>query len=63
MPLINCKVEVKLRWTKYCVSSVLGNENDNANTDSDKCFFTIKDTNLNVPAVTISPKDNIVKTS
>ena len=58
MPLINCKVEVKLRWTKHCVSSALGSENGNANADSDKCFFTIKDTNLNVPAVTKSPKDN-----
>ena len=34
IPLINCKVEVKLRWTKHCVLFVVGNENDNANTDS-----------------------------
>ena len=25
MPLINCKVELKLKWTKYCVFSVAGN--------------------------------------
>ena len=24
MPLINCKVELKLKWAKYCVLSVMG---------------------------------------
>ena len=28
MLLINCKVEVKLKLTKYCVLSVANNEND-----------------------------------
>ena len=28
MPLINCKFELKIRWTKHCVLSVLGNEYD-----------------------------------
>ena len=28
MSLINCKVEWKLKWTKYYVLSVAGNEND-----------------------------------
>ena len=33
MPLINCKVELKLKWTKYCVLSAAGadNVNDNVN--------------------------------
>ena len=36
MSLINCKVELKLKWTKYCVFSTGGtenviNEDDNAN--------------------------------
>ena len=30
MPLINCKVELKLKWTKYCVLSA-GANNENAN--------------------------------
>ena len=29
MPLINCKIELKLKWTKYCVLSAAGNDNDN----------------------------------
>ena len=57
IPLINCKVELKLRWTKHCVLSVLGDENDNANADSN-ITFTIKDTRLHVPVVTLSAKDN-----
>ena len=32
MPLINCKVELKLKWEKYYVLSAVGNDNTNANT-------------------------------
>ena len=46
MPLINCKVELKLKWTKYCVY----NPND--------FVFTIKETKLYVPVVTLSGTDN-----
>ena len=28
MPFINCKVELKLRWTKHCVLASTGVEND-----------------------------------
>ena len=57
MPLINCKVELKFRWTKHCVLSVSGTEmlmlfHDN------NIIFTIKDTKLYVPVVTLSAKDN-----
>ena len=31
IPLINCKIELKLKWTKYCVLSANGNDNDNTN--------------------------------
>ena len=55
--MINCKVELKLRWTKH-VLPVLDNENDNANADSNNIIFTIKDTKLYVPVVTLSAKDN-----
>ena len=30
MSLIDCKDELKLRWAKHYVLSVLGNDNDNA---------------------------------
>ena len=42
-PLINCKVELKVKWTKYCVLSAAGNDNVN-NNDSDNIIFTVKDT-------------------
>ena len=56
MPLINCKVELKLKWKKYCVLSAAGNENDNDR--DDKIIFTIKDTKLYVTFVTLSARDN-----
>ena len=58
MSLINCKFELELRWTKHCVLSVLGNENDNVNADSNNVIFPIKDTKLYAPVVTLSTKDN-----
>ena len=30
LPLINCKVELKLKWINHCVLTVLGNKNDDA---------------------------------
>ena len=56
MQLINCKIEIKLKWAKYCVLSAGGNDNDN-NRD-DKIIFTIKDTKLYDPLVTLSARDN-----
>ena len=56
--LINSKVKLKLKWIKDCVLSVLGNENDDANLDSNNIIFTIKDTKLFVRVVTLSEKDN-----
>ena len=35
MPLINCKVELKLKQTKYCVLFAAGNDNDNNNNNND----------------------------
>ena len=31
MPLVNCKVELKVKWAKYCFLSAAGNGNTNAN--------------------------------
>ena len=56
MPLINCKVELKLQWTKHCVSTAAGNDNTDGNPDH--TFFTIKDSKLSVPIVTLSAKEN-----
>ena len=55
MPLINCKVELKLRWTKHCVLFVA--VIDNAN-DDNNITFTIKDTELYVSLVTLSARAN-----
>ena len=56
MSLINCKVELKLNWTKHCVLATDGNDNDDANSSNIIC--TIKDTKLYVPVATLSAKDN-----
>ena len=55
LPLINCKVELKRKWTKYCVSSTDGNINNN---DSNSITFTIKDTKLYGPVVTLTARYN-----
>ena len=44
MLLINGKVELKLKWTKYCVLSATGADNNDAN--SNNIILTIKDTKL-----------------
>ena len=56
MPLINCKVELNFKWTKYCVLSAAGADNDNANPNN--IIFIIKGTILYVPFITSSAKDN-----
>ena len=53
MTLINCKVELKHKWTKYCDLSIAGNKNDNNNDNANNIIFTIKDTKLYVPVVTL----------
>ena len=55
-PLINCKVELKLKWANHCVLAANGNDNTNVNPNS--IIFTIKDTTQYVPVVTLSTKDN-----
>ena len=43
---------------KHCVLSMLCNENDNGNVDSNDIIFTVKDTKLSIPVVTLSLKGN-----
>ena len=57
MPLTNCKIELKLKWKKYCVLSGAGNNNAN-NDNANDITFTIKDTKLYVPIVTLSARGN-----
>ena len=55
MPFINCKIELKLKWTKYCVLFAAGAEYNDAN--SNNIIFTIKATKLYILVVTLSAKD------
>ena len=58
MPLINCKVELSLKWIENCVvtSAEIG---DNADaTGADSATFKITDAKLSVPVVTLSAGDN-----
>ena len=57
MPLINCKVKLNLKWKKYCVLSVPGADNLNVNVN-DNIFFTISDTKIYIPVVTLSARDD-----
>ena len=52
MLLINCEVELKLKWTNHCVLSANGNDNNDVN--SNNIIFGTK----YVPVVTLSAKNN-----
>ena len=52
--MINCKVELQLKWTNHCILGGNGNDNDNVN----YIIFTIKDTKLNIHVVTLTAKGN-----
>ena len=49
MPLINCKVELSLKWYENCILSSAGTA----------ATFTITDTKLYVPVVTLKTEDNV----
>ena len=50
MPLINCKVELSLKWIENCVLTTAANTN--------KATFELTDEKLYVPIVTLSAEDN-----
>ena len=58
MPLINCKIELLLKWIENCVltSAAIGAK-ANA-TGADSATFKITDPKLYVQNVTLSPEDN-----
>ena len=51
MPLINCEIELILTWSRDCVIIY-------TNVDNQVPTFTITETNLYVPVVTLSTQDN-----
>ena len=58
MSLINCKIELRLKWTKYCVLSANGNGNANDNDNANNIIFTIKDKKWYVHVAMLSTRDN-----
>ena len=48
MPLINCKIELSLKWIENCILSNLGTA----------ATFKITDTKFYVPVVTLKTEDN-----
>ena len=58
MPLINCKIESKLEWKKYCVLLAAVADNVNGYDNDNGVIFTIKGTKLYVTVVTLSGKNN-----
>ena len=58
MPLINCKVELSLRWIETCVLTSAAVEADANNTGADSATFKITYGKLYVPIVTLSAEDN-----
>ena len=54
--MINCKVELKIKWAKYYVLTESGN--DNANANSNNIIVTTKDTKLYVLFVTLPARYN-----
>ena len=56
MPLIYCKVQLKLKSTKHCVLATSGD--DNSNKDSDNTIFFVKNTKLFVLVVSLSARYN-----
>ena len=60
MPLINCRLELSLRWIGNCLltTAAIG-ANTNA-TVANRATFEITDAKLNVPVVTLSAEDNAI---
>ena len=58
MPLINCKVELSLKWIENCVLTAAAINTDANATGGDSASFKITDAKLYVPIVTLSAEDN-----
>ena len=51
MLLISCEINILLKWSAQCLISSITDTNQ-------ATIFSIYDTNLDVPVVTLSTKDN-----
>ena len=58
MPLIIWKVELKLKWSKCCDLSPADADNVSSNANDNNITFTIKNTKLYVPEVTLLARDH-----
>ena len=52
LPLINCNINLQLKWSKKCILAASTGNNQNTS-------FQINDTKLFVPTVTLSTRENI----
>ena len=59
MPLINCKVELLLKWIENCVLTTAEIGANADATGADGATFEITDAKLYVPVVTLSAEDNV----
>ena len=50
MPLINCKVELSLRWIENCVLAAATTDSNVNNTSADSATFKLSDARLYVPS-------------
>ena len=53
MPLINCEISLRLKWSRNCIIKAAGTVNNQNPT------FQINNTKLYVPIVTLSTQENI----
>ena len=59
MPLINCKVELSLKWIENCVLTTADIGAIADATSTDNATLEVTDTKLYVPVVTLSAGDNV----
>ena len=59
MPLINCKIHLELNWNNNCVIYGADTYAGGDHANNRETTFKIRSTNLYVPIVTLSTKDNV----
>ena len=59
MPLINCKVELLLKWIENCVPNTAEIGANADSTGADSATLEVPDAKLDVPVVTLSAEDNV----
>ena len=58
-PLINCKVELSLKWIENCLLTTAAVGANDEDTGADRATFKITDAKLYVCVVTLSTEDNV----